>query len=150
MGNSGQRLNVLVADDSQGDAFIIARALSEFDSRCDVRTVGDGEALLRVLKLRPGNTDILQGKLPDIIFIDLYMPKIYGMQALQEIKQAPHLTQIPCVVMSAFSTDSDRQEADRLGAAAFIQKPESLKEFRSAITEIEHIINSTTRRHTSS
>ncbi|WP_372750371.1 response regulator, partial [Litorivivens sp.] len=89
-------------------------------------------------------------KLPDIIFIDLYMPKIYGMQALQEIKQAPHLTQIPCVVMSAFSTDSDRQEADRLGAAAFIQKPESLKEFRSAITEIEHIINSTTRRHTSS
>lgn len=136
-------LNILVAEDSSSDAFIISRGLSEFDRRSVIETVGDGEALLRTLGLDPPGQPL---KIPDLIIIDLYMPKLYGLQALQSIKREPRLAAVPCIMISNYATEVDRREAFRLGAAGFLEKPASLADFRDSIRSIEKIINNSNAR----
>ena len=72
--------------------------------------------------------------------IDLYLPKLYGLQALQLIKREPRLADIPCVVISGLATAFDRREAMRLGAAAFIEKPVSVTDFRASLRAIETLL----------
>ncbi len=136
--NSSQSaLKILVAEDSSSDVFIISRGLTEFDQRCRVTAVNDGEALLEALGLdSPGQAL----NVPDLIIIDLYMPKLYGLQALKVIKREPQLAGVPCIMISSYATASDRREAARLGAAGFFDKPESLADFRKNIRSIESIL----------
>lgn len=134
---SQKALNILVAEDSSSDAFIISRGLTEFDQHCRVTTVDDGEALIQALGLGKLGQALT---IPDLIIIDLYMPKLYGLQALQIIKREPQLADVPCVMISSFATETDRCEAIRLGAAGFLDKPQSLAEFRNSIRSIESIM----------
>ena len=132
-----QSLNILVAEDSSSDVFIISRGLTEFDQRCVVTAVHDGEALLRTLGLDKPEQPL---HIPDLIIIDLYMPKLYGLQALKIIKREPRLAHVPCVMISGYATEPDRCEAIRLGAAGFLDKPQSLADFRNSIRSIESIL----------
>ena len=132
-------LNIVIAEDCSSDVFIISRGLPEFDQHCKVTAVGDGEALIAELGLDSLSQSLT---IPDLIIIDLYMPKLYGMQALQRIKREPAFADVPCVMISAFPTQADQDEAARLGAAGFISKPSSLADFRKSIRSIESILQS--------
>ncbi len=134
---SSTALNIVIAEDCSSDVFIISRGLTEFDQHCKVTAVGDGEALIAELGLDLPDRPLT---IPDLIIIDLYMPKLYGMQALQHIKREPAFANVPCVMISAFPTLADQDEAARLGAAGFINKPASLAEFRKSIRSIETIL----------
>ena len=130
-------LGVLIAQDSGNDSFLIRRGLAAFKKHCEIRCISDGDALLQQLGLlNPGAPDWL----PDLILIDLYLPKLYGLQALQLIKREPRLADIPCVVISGLATAFDRREAMRLGAAAFIEKPVSVTDFRASLRAIETLL----------
>lgn len=130
-------LNIVIAEDNNSDVFIISRGLTEFNQRSRITAVNDGEALIEVLGLGASKQPI---KIPDLIIIDLYMPKLYGLQALQLIKREAKFADVPCVMISHNATDTDKFEAARLGAAGFLNKPESLSDFRRNIASIEAIL----------
>jgi CheY-like chemotaxis protein len=131
------RVRILLADDSCSDSFLIKRGLAAFQKHCDITCVRDGDTLLRHLGL--SSTHAPRHR-PELILIDLYLPKLYGLQALHMIKREPHLAHTPCVMISSLATNVDRREAVRLGAAAFIEKPSSAREFRASLQAIEKIL----------
>lgn len=133
--NSSKKLTVVIAEDNQNDIFIVSRGLKEFDQRCEIYDVADGEALLKALGISPYAVNTPAPK-PDLIIINLYMPKLYGLQALQQIKRDARYQHTPCLMMSTSGLDNDRREAARLGAHGFIQKPASQAEFRRTIKSI--------------
>lgn len=136
-----KNLNVLIADDDQSDVFIISRGLAEFSRECTVFDVQDGERLLTALGIDPtsGRPISPNPKIPhpDLILIDLFMPKIYGLQALKMIKRDRRYQLTPCVIMSTNMSDYDRREAESMGATGAIHKPENLGDFRAAIRAVE-------------
>ncbi len=134
---SQKTLNILIAEDNSSDVFIISRGLTEFNQRSRITTVNDGEALIEILGLGKSKQPV---NIPDLIIIDLYMPKLYGLQALQIIKREAHLVNVPCIMISQNATDTDKLEAARLGAADFLNKPDSLSDFRRDIRSIEFIL----------
>lgn len=130
-------LRIVIAEDSSSDSFLIRRGLAAFQEHCEIKRVSDGDALLQQLGLpNPDTPDWL----PDLILIDLYLPKLYGLQALRLIKREPRFADIPCVMISSLATASDRREATRLGAAAFIDKPLSVTDFRASLRAIETLL----------
>lgn len=135
--SSQPALNIVIAEDSSNDEFIASRRLAEFSQHSHITAVSDGDALIKALGLgRPGQALFI----PDLIIIDLYMPKLYGLQALQLIKREACLANVPCIMISSNATDADRREAARLGAASFLDKPRSLTDFRKSLRSIENIL----------
>ncbi|MBB3046641.1 CheY-like chemotaxis protein [Litorivivens lipolytica] len=140
-GGEQKSLNVLIADDDPSDVFIVSRGLSEFSHKCNLFDAKDGEQLLMMLGIDPstGRPSTPNPKLPklDLILIDLFMPKIYGLQVLKMIKRDRRYQQTPCVIMSTNLSDYDRSQAEGMGAAGAIQKPATLSDFRAAIRSVE-------------
>src|SRR5688500_892323 len=90
-------LQILLADDDEDDRFFFQMELSVFSLRSKLTMVEDGEKLMNYLHV--------QKKLPDVLFIDLNMPKIHGEECLAEIKKTAKLKSLPVVVQSTASHD---------------------------------------------
>ena len=120
---------LFLIDDDADDQHVFAEALSEVDESVDLVTATNGlEALER---LRDASLP-----LPDLIFLDLNMPKMNGKQFLKEVKNAPGLSEIPVVIYSTSSARMDREETLALGATEFIVKPDSYGELCNAIRSV--------------
>jgi len=113
------KIDVLfLIDDDEDDQHVFAEALSEVDGSVDLLTASNGLEALEILKSA-------SSKLPDLIFLDLNMPKMNGKQFLQEIKSSSDLSDIPVVIYSTSSAKTDKDETLQLGASDFIVKPVS-------------------------
>lgn len=105
---------ILIAEDNE-DHFILTRdALHEAGLSDNIRWVADGEALMDYL---------LQAPAPQLILLDLNMPRMDGRQALKEIRAHPRLRQIPIVVLTTSKAPNDVLRSYELGANSFIKKP---------------------------
>ncbi len=115
---------ILLAEDDDDDSFLFKEALHEIDATHKVEVAGNGEVLFSKLSSMP---------LPDIIFLDLNMPKKDGMTALKEIRTRQELNAVPIVI---FSTSSDQQHitsAYKNGANLYICKPDTFLKLKRAI-----------------
>jgi len=120
---------LLLVDDDPDDQHVFAEALSEIDDSVSLLTASNGlEALERLV-----NTTL---PLPDLIFLDLNMPKMNGKQFLRELKNRTQLSQIPIVIYSTSSARIDKEETLSLGASDFIVKPDSYGELCNAIRSV--------------
>lgn len=119
---SVQRRSILVADDDPEDCLLIKDALEESECSCEIIFVSNGEELLRKL----------QGPMPapDLILLDLNMPRKDGREVLRELKEDPELKQIPVVILTTSNLQEDVQECYSLGVNSYITKPAS---FRSLV-----------------
>ena len=117
---------LFLIDDDADDQHVFAEALSEVDNSVELLTACNGLEALEILKDR-------NSRLPDLIFLDLNMPKMNGKQFLKEIKSSPHFSKIPVVIYSTSSATSDREDSFNLGASDFIVKPNSYGEVCDAI-----------------
>ncbi len=109
-------LNLILADDDPDDRMLFNDALKELPVQHVLKTVNDGEQLMSVLT---SNT----GKLPDVIFLDLNMPRKNGFECLSEIKVNEQLKTLPVII---YSTSLDYNVVDMLydrGADRYIRKP---------------------------
>ena len=105
---------ILIAEDNE-DHFILTRdALQEAGLSDNIRWVADGEALMDYLLKNPP---------PQLILLDLNMPRMDGRQALKEIRSHPRLLQIPIVVLTTSKAPDDVLRSYELGANSFIKKP---------------------------
>ncbi|HYV92528.1 MAG TPA: response regulator [Chitinophagales bacterium] len=123
---------LFIADDDQDDIELFMEAVNEIDGSIQCYSAIDGEDALKKLR------DMLPG-LPDIIFLDLNMPRINGKQCLAEIKKIEKLSGVAVVIYSTSSIQHDIDEARKLGAACFLTKPSSFSEL---CKELSNIISS--------
>lgn len=116
-----------IVDDDEDDQEILATAISgSILSKHTCSFATDGEAAIAIL-----NSD----HLPDYIFLDLNMPRMNGLQCLQEIRDIENLQHIPVVIFTTSTDESAKTEALRLGATAFITKPTRISEL---VTELNN------------
>ncbi len=121
-------LNILLADDDKDDRFFFKEALEELPIATHFKSVNDGERLINYLS---ANSE----QLPDVLFLDLNMPRKNGHECLIEIKSNKKLQKLPVVI---YSTSLDDQIADilyKIGAYYYIRKTD-LTELRKTLNYI--------------
>lgn len=109
-------LRILLADDDEGDRLIFKEALEELEIKNSIHTVNNGMQLMEYLTKK--DTD-----LPDLIFIDLNMPRKNGLECLKEIRGNEMFKNISIAVYSTSALEKDIQETFRAGANVYIKKP---------------------------
>jgi len=118
---------LLVEDDPRDVEFTMAAfRASKLANPVEVAT--DGEAALEILSKLASNSNP-GSRLPQLILLDLHLPKVHGLEVLRRIKADPRLAHIPIVVLTASRSDRDIQEATRLGANAYLIKPVDFRNF---------------------
>jgi CheY-like chemotaxis protein len=123
MSKRGKPVTILMADDDPDDRLLTQEALEESNLANELYFVEDGEELLDYLHHRGKYTASDEAPRPDLILLDLNMPKKDGREALQEVKANPNLRQIPIVVLTTSRTEEDIYHTYDLGASSFITKP---------------------------
>lgn len=122
---SSHQLLVLMADDDADDQMFAQDAFAESGVPHNLDFVNDGEALIDRLKSCLASTQSSHNRLPDLILLDLNMPRKDGREALREIKAHPKLRHIPVVVLTTSSADGDIYGSYDIGANSYITKPVS-------------------------
>jgi CheY-like chemotaxis protein len=131
---SQQLVEILLVEDSLSDAKLMTEALEESRLPVHVKVVEDGEEAVDYLRRQGIHRDSVR---PDLILLDLHLPKKNGHEVLSEIKQDENLRLIPVVMMTAFDTDDDISEAYERHANCCVRKPSNLDEFTQAVKKIE-------------
>lgn len=119
-----------MADDDE-DYYLLAK--QAFDEACpdhELYRVEDGQELMDYLELKGKYKDAVR---PDVIFLDLNMPRKDGHQALREIKADPILRQIPIVILSSSKSEEDIKESYQNGAHSYIWKPFGFKQLMNML-----------------
>ena len=121
-------INLLLADDDDDDCLFFRDALEELPFSANLTTVHNGEQLMQYLE---GNATTL----PDVLYLDLNMPRKNGYDCLYEIKKHEKLKQIPVVIFSTSFYSQGINELQQQGAQYYIRKPASFSDFKKVILE---------------
>ena len=127
-------VEILIVEDNPADARLAVEALKESQVSSHLSVVGDGAEALDYLYRRKGFTERVR---PDVIFLDLNLPRKSGHEVLEEIKDDERLRQIPVVILSSSDAEKDINRSYDLHANCFITKPVDLEEFLRVIKMIE-------------
>jgi two-component system, chemotaxis family, response regulator Rcp1 len=126
-------IDILLVDDDEGDVLLTKKALHE-GKLCNVINVArDGVEALAFLRRDPGYETAPR---PDLIFLDLNMPRKDGREVLEEIKQDDNLRTIPVVVLTTSDADQDILHSYHLHANCYVTKPVGMEQFISAVHDI--------------
>jgi CheY-like chemotaxis protein len=125
-------LHVLLADDDEDDRLIFKEALEDIRIKSIVTTVNDGIELMDYLT----QAGIV---LPDVIFLDLNMPRKNGMQCLQEIRNNPVLMNLTIAIYSTSGAERDIEETFITGANVYIKKPNDFSTLKKVVEEAMRI-----------
>lgn len=129
-----KKIDVLMVEDNQLDVFLTKEILSETD-RADyhVNTVGDGVEALSYLHRSNGYANAPK---PDLILLDLNLPRMHGFDFLTRIKADPELKTIPVCILTTSEAKEDIIKAKELNADCYLIKPLNLPEFEEALSGI--------------
>lgn len=128
MENRGKSVTILMADDDQDDCLLVKEAFEENRLPGDLRFVEDGEALMDYLYHRGKYSESTLWPRPDLILLDLNMPRKDGREALREIRSTPDLRAIPVIVLTTSKEEKEVYRSYDLGANSFITKPVTFEE----------------------
>jgi chemotaxis family two-component system response regulator Rcp1 len=127
-------LRILQAEDNSGDVLIIREVLIAHGLRYELILATDGDQAIRLIQA------IGKGVLaPDLLLLDLNLPKASGLEILEAFRQHPECMKTPVIVVTSSNAASDRLSAERLGADAYFLKPsdyEGFLELGSLIKEL--------------
>lgn len=123
MNKKGNAITILLADDDPDDRMLARDAFVESRLRNTLEMVEDGEELMDYLHNRGKYSGTGQKAKPDLILLDLNMPRKDGREALREIKSSAELRRIPIVVLTTSKADEDVIRTYDLGVNSFITKP---------------------------
>lgn len=121
-------LSILLVEDDSNDVLLMKRALEKNGLHSPLHVVGDGEEALHYLQHTGPFVDLLSHPFPDVILMDLKLPRINGLEVLHWLHEHPECPAVPTIVFSASRIDSDVKEAYRLGANTYFVKPANFDE----------------------
>jgi CheY-like chemotaxis protein len=130
----GRPIEILLVEDSPSDTDLTLEALKDFKVRNHVSVVEDGVLALQFLR-RQG--PYAEAPRPDLIMLDLNLPRKDGREVLAEIKEDDNLRLIPIVVLTTSRADQDILRAYQLNANCFITKPVDFNQFLEVVRSIE-------------
>jgi len=127
MTDQSQSITILTAEDDPDDRIMVEEAFQESGQDNNLFFVQDGIELMQYLRKQGSYSAPASTPRPDLILLDLNMPRMDGRQALAEIKADPDLRSIPVVVLTISITQEDILRSYDLGGAGFIIKPETFE-----------------------
>ena len=125
---------ILYVDDDTDDCFFLSTSLQESSSGTELVCAGNGEEAIQYLHSVPPSG------LPALIVLDLNMPRLDGRQVLSYLKEQPHLSGIPVVMLSTSDNKVYKDECTRLGAARFLKKPFHFDGYRDIVDNFIDLI----------
>ena len=131
---AGRAIDILLVEDDPGDVLITREAFEHNKLNNRLHVAHDGEEGLNYLYRRDGFEDVPR---PDLILLDLNLPKYDGRQLLEKIKSDPDLCRIPVVVLTTSSAEEDVLRSYKLHANAYVTKPVDLDQFINAVRQID-------------
>lgn len=130
------QFTVLLVEDSQVDAHLTRAALEENRFAVTLHHVTDGIEALAYLRGDVSKPATEETKKPDLILLDLNMPRMNGREFLTAMKADPQLAEIPVVILTTSDVEQDVVSSYRLGAAGYVTKPVDLEQFIHAINQL--------------
>ncbi|MEO0073914.1 MAG: response regulator [candidate division WOR-3 bacterium] len=130
----GRPVEILLVEDNPGDVRLTQEALREAKVRNNLNVVGDGEEAIEFLRRRNRWADAAR---PDIILLDLNLPKKDGRAVLAEIKADAELRRIPVVVLTTSKAEEDVLRSYDLHANCYVTKPLDFEQFINVVRSIE-------------
>ena len=121
-----KELNILLAEDNRGDVFLVQESLREHQIRHDLHVVRNGQEALDYVE-RMGKADDVP--CPDLILLDLNLPKGDGSTVLSEFRHRPECAHVPVIVVTSSDSAKDRERMTKLGISYYFRKPTGYEEF---------------------
>jgi CheY-like chemotaxis protein len=134
MSVSARSLKILLVEDSPGDVRLTREALAEGDAVSELHVADDGEQAMDFLRRRGAHKGAPR---PDLVLLDLNLPRLDGREVLEEMKGDADLRRIPVVVMTTSTSDEDVLRSYDLHANSYVSKPLELDEFMRAVQAVE-------------
>ncbi|HWJ98822.1 MAG TPA: response regulator [Acidimicrobiales bacterium] len=131
-----RRAVILLVEDSDDDADLTVRALRRNNVVNEVVRVADGVEALDYLAATGPYADRDRSDLPELILLDLKLPRLSGLDVLEELGQNGISTQVPIVVLTSSIEERDLERAYALGANSYVQKPVDFEQFTQAVSTI--------------
>ncbi len=131
--NNAKSIDILLVEDSQTDIKIALRAFAEAELKSNIYVVNNGEEALDYLDHKGRYEDKVKFPRPDLILLDIKMPKMDGFGLLKKIKANSDYNFIPVIMLTSSKEDEDVVKSYKDGAASFIQKPIDYREFVKVI-----------------
>ncbi len=132
---NAQPFDILLIEDEPADANLVRAALKQNKVFCNLHHVTDGVEALAFLR-REGDAYRTAPR-PDLILLDLNMPRMNGRELLSAVKSDEALASIPIVVLTTSDAERDVLASYKLGAASYITKPVDMEQFIAAIRQID-------------
>lgn len=127
-------IDILLVEDNEGDVLLSQIAFKDSEYDCQLHVASDGELAMDFLYQRNDFTD---SPTPDIVLLDLNLPKKNGLSVLEDIKNDPDLRRIPVVIMTSSQANTDIISGYDLQASGYIIKPLSLQKFADMVEGLD-------------
>jgi two-component system, response regulator len=127
---------ILLVEDNAGDEELMLRALRMGNISNPVVVARDGAAALEVLFSPDGDVNRGVPKLPRVIFLDLNLPKLGGLEVLRRIRESKATLLVPVVIVTSSCQDRDLEAGYRLGANSYVVKPVAFDEFAIMVRDL--------------
>ena len=133
--NRNRPVNILLAEDNLGDAYLISTALAKSEISYKIHNVVNGEAVMAFLRKE---REYANASRPDLILLDLNLPLKHGFEVLEEIKSSPELKMIPVIVLTSSNSETDILKSYNLSASCYLIKPVDFNDFCNEIKSLEN------------
>jgi two-component system, chemotaxis family, response regulator Rcp1 len=135
IGIDAKAIEVLLVEDSPGDVRLTREAFKDTKVHINLHVAVDGVEAMAFLKREGAHTNAIR---PDLILLDLNLPKKDGREVLAEIKESPALKSIPVVILTTSASDADIQQSYQFHANCYISKPVDLEGFLKVVKSIDN------------
>ena len=130
----GGPMNILLVEDNPGDVLLAREALRDAEFASELHVVNDGEQAMAFLRNEGEYADLPR---PDLVLLDLNLPRMDGREVLAEIKADEDLRQIPVVVLTTSKAEEDVLRSYKLHANAYVTKPVDFERFIEVVRQID-------------
>lgn len=129
-------VEIVIVDDNPNDAELMLHSLRKYLLANNLIVLEDGEQALDFIFCRGQYSERDINKSPKVIFLDLKLPKVDGLDVLKQVKSNEQTRKIPVIIVSSSKEDSDIVKAYKLGANSYIVKPIDFIKFRETINQL--------------
>jgi CheY-like chemotaxis protein len=133
---SSRDVELLIVEDNPADAELMLEALREEELTAGIEVVRDGAEALDFILCRGPFERRAPGAPPRVVLLDLKLPKVSGLEVLQQMRSNPHTRRIPVVMFTSSNVERDVVDAYRSGVNSYVQKPVDFARFRETVRRL--------------